>query len=155
MEINEMKVSDLDSIADNLQTDYDDFWNYNVFKSELENKNSKYIVAKKNNKIVGFAGILITIDIAHITNIVVKKDLRKEGIGTILLQELIKISKKMKMNELTLEVNELNSAAINLYKKFGFEQVGLRKNYYRTGDNAIIMTKAIKSDVAVNGDVVK
>ena len=155
MEINEMKVSDLDSIADNLQTDYDDFWNYNVFKSELENKNSKYIVAKKNNKIVGFAGILITIDIAHITNIVVKKDLRKEGIGTILLQELIKISKKMKMNELTLEVNELNSAAIKLYKKFGFEQVGLRKNYYRTGDNAIIMTKSIKSDVAVNGDVVK
>ena len=148
MEIKEMTISDLDSIADNLQTNYDDFWTYTVFKSELENNNSKYIVAKQNNEIVGFAGIWIAIDIAHITNIVVKKDLRKQGIGTILLQELIKLCKELKMNEVTLEVNENNSKAINLYKKFGFEQVGLRKKYYRTGDNAIIMTKLVKKDVA-------
>lgn len=148
MEIKEMKISDLDSIADNLLTDFDDFWTYTVFKSELENNNSKYIVAKQNNEIVGFAGIWIAIDIAHITNIVVKKGLRKQGIGTILLQELIKLCKELKMNEVTLEVNENNSKAINLYKKFGFEQVGLRKKYYRTGDNAIIMTKLVKKDVA-------
>ena len=147
MEIKKMKISDLDSIAENLYEDFDDFWNYNVFKSELENKNSKYIVAKQNNEIVGFAGIWIAIDIAHITNIVVKKDLRKQGIGTIILQELIKLCKELKMNEVTLEVNENNSKAINLYKKFGFEQVGLRKKYYKNTDNAIIMTKTIKSDV--------
>lgn len=143
MEIKEMTVSDLDLIAENLSKDFNDFWNYNVFKSELENENSKYIVAIKNNKIVGYAGFRIVMDIAHINNIVVKKDLRNEGIGTILLQELIKMCTELKMNEVTLEVNEHNSVAINLYKKFGFKQVGLRKKYYRTGDNAIIMTITI------------
>ena len=142
-----MSVQDLEEIKNILLSDFDDFWNYNVFKSELLNPNSKYIVAKKENEIVGFAGIWIAIDIAHITNIVVKKDLRKQGIGTIILQELIKLCKELKMNEVTLEVNENNSKAINLYKKFGFEQVGLRKKYYKNTDNAIIMTKTIKSDV--------
>lgn len=144
MEIKEMTVSDLDLIAENLSKDFNDFWNYNVFKSELENENSKYIVAIKNNKIVGYAGFRIVMDIAHINNIVVKKDLRNEGIGTILLQELIKMCTELNMNEVTLEVNEHNSVAINLYKKFGFKQVGLRKKYYHTGDNAIIMTITIK-----------
>ena len=51
IEIFNMKPEDLDLIADILQSDFDDFWNYNVFKSELENGNSKYLVAKVNNKI--------------------------------------------------------------------------------------------------------
>ena len=149
MEIKEMTVSDLDLIADYLYEDFDDFWNYNVFKSELENKNSKYIVAKENDSILGFAGIWIAVDVAHITNIVVKKDLRKKGIGSLLLQELIKMCEELKMQEITLEVNEHNSNAIGLYKKFGFEQVGLRKKYYRNQDNAIIMTIDFKRDKAV------
>ena len=142
MEINikKMNISDLDLIKDVLQTDFDDFWNYNVFKQELENSNSKYIVAMNNDEIVGFAGIWIAIDVAHVTNIVVKKDMRKSGIGSILLKELIKLSKDLNMNEITLEVNESNNAAISLYKKFSFEQVGLRKNYYKDGSNALIMT---------------
>lgn len=143
MEIKKMKVSDLDSIVENLYEDFDDFWNYNVFKSELDNENSKYIVAKQNDEIVGFAGIWIAIDVAHITNIVVKKDIRKSGIGSLLLQELINMCQRYKMKEITLEVNEHNLAAIQLYKKFNFNQVGIRKKYYNNQDNAIIMTKAV------------
>ena len=143
MKIEEMNLKDLDLISNQLESEYDDFWNYNMFKSELENKNSKLIVAKENSSILGFAGIWFVIDVAHITNIVVKKDLRKKGIGTALLNEIIKQCKEKNINEITLEVNEKNIAAINLYKKNGFENVGLRKKYYRTGDSAIIMTKAI------------
>ena len=145
--IKRMDVSDLDLIKDVLQTDFDDFWNYNVFKQELENENSKYIVAMLDGEIVGFAGIWIVIDVAHVTNIVIKKNLRKSGIGSILLQELIKMCKDLNLKEITLEVNENNNAAINLYKKFGFEKVGFRKNYYRNGDNALIMTnKTVLND---------
>lgn len=144
MEIKEMKISDLDSIAENLYKDFDDFWNYNTFKSEFKNKNAKYIVAKQNNEIVGFAGIWTIVDVAHIANIVVKKDMRNNGIGSNLLQELVKMSRELNMKELTLEVNEHNTAAINLYRKFGFEQVGLRKKYYGGTDSAIIMTKVVK-----------
>ena len=143
MIIKKMEVKDLDLIADTLEKDYDDFWNYNVFKSELENENSKYIVAKQNDEVIGYAGIWIAIDVAHITNIVVKKDKRKTGIGNYLLQELINMCKCLELTEITLEVNEKNEAAINLYKKNGFEEFGLRKKYYRTGDSAIIMTKSL------------
>lgn len=143
MEIRKMVLEDLDSISDNLEKDYDDLWNYNVFKSEFENVNAKYIVAIQDDEIIGFAGIWTIIDVAHIANIVVKKTHRLQGIGSILLQELIKISKELKMNEITLEVNEHNTPAINLYKKYGFEIVGLRKKYYDGTDSAIIMTKTI------------
>ena len=71
-----MTLNDLDEIKNNLEKDFDDFWNYNIFKSELENTNSTYFVAKIDKKIVGFAGVLIVLDEADITNIVVKKDFR-------------------------------------------------------------------------------
>ena len=76
MQINNMTLDDLNSISDILLSDFDDFWSYNVLKSELENENSKYLVIKNNNEIIGFAGIWIAIDEAHITNIVIKKSYR-------------------------------------------------------------------------------
>ena len=75
-EIDYMCINDLEHIKDILESDFDDFWNYNVFKSELENQNSTYFVAKSNDEIVGFAGVLVVLDEADITNIVVKKDFR-------------------------------------------------------------------------------
>lgn len=138
--IEKMNISDLDNIKEKLLIDFDDFWNYNVFKSELENENSKYIVAKIDDEIIGFAGIWQVIDEAHITNIVTKKSYRGQGIGTLLLEELIKLCKESKEIELlTLEVNEENIIAQNLYKKFGFEILGKRKNYYKDRA-AVIMT---------------
>ena len=127
LEITSMTVSDLDLIAENLENDFDDFWNYNVFKSELENENSKYIVAKNNDEIAGFAGIWIAIDVAHITNIVVKKDMRKCGIGGLLLVNLIELCMDLELVEITLEVNEHNLTAIKLYEKFGFERIRVKK----------------------------
>ena len=144
IEINKMTLSDLDKIKDILNSEFDDFWNYNVFKSELENENSKYIVAIINNEIVGFAGIWIAIDEAHITNIVTKKPYRNQGIGKILLDNLIILSESLNLNSITLEVRESNIPAIKLYEKFDFKNLGIRKNYYENSENAIIMTKILK-----------
>lgn len=74
--IDYMNLNDLENIKTILETDFDDFWNYNIFKSELENSNSIYFVAKLNEQIVGFTGILTVLDEADITNIVVKKSFR-------------------------------------------------------------------------------
>lgn len=71
-----MTIQDLDTISPILQTDFDEFWNYNIFKSELENENSKYIVAKIDNEIVGFGGIWDSSCDIHITNIVTKNNKR-------------------------------------------------------------------------------
>ncbi len=76
MEISVMNMSDLNEIKDILETEFDDFWNYEVFKSEIKNPNSIYFIAKLNNEIIGFVGILLIIDTAEITNIVVKKSFR-------------------------------------------------------------------------------
>lgn len=138
--IQPMSLEDLEQIKDNLQTDFDKFWNYNVFKKELENPNSEYFVAVQDDKIIGFAGIWTSVDDIHITNIVTKKDKRNHGIGNKLLEHLITVSQSKNLSSLTLEVNEKNITAINLYEKHHFKKVGLRKNYYGQNENAIIMT---------------
>lgn len=140
LELNNMVVSDLDSISNILETEFDDFWNYNVFKQELENENSIYIVAKINNEIVGFGGIWKSVDDVHITNIVTKKNMRNLGIATHILTKLINIANSLKFTSVTLEVNENNTNAIKLYEKFNFTKLGIRKKYYKNTDNAIIMT---------------
>ena len=150
--IESMTQSHLDKIRDNLQETFDEFWNENVLKSELENPASTYIVAideENDNEVVGYAGIWQPIDEAHITNIVTKKDKRKNKIATKMLERLIEISKQRKLNNITLEVNINNNPAINLYKKYHFEEVGLRKKYYNNTDDAIIMT--LKLDVEFEG----
>jgi len=80
------------------------------------------------------------IDEVNIMNIVTRKDKRKEGIGSRLLGEIFEIAKQQNAKTITLEVNEKNFPAIQLYQKFGFEPVGLRKKYYHNMDNAIIMS---------------
>ena len=143
IKITKMELSDLEEISNILLSDFDDFWNYNILKSELLNPNSKYLVAKIENQIVGFAGITICVDRADITNIVTKKDYRHLGIGSAILQELINLSKSLNLDNISLEVAESNITAISLYTKFEFEKCGLRKNYYNNIENAIIMTKKL------------
>lgn len=141
--ITKMTLEDLNNIKDNLISDFDDFWNYSVFKSELESPTSHYIVVKNNSKIIGFAGIKVTVPDCDIMNIVVKKDFRNQGIGSLLLKELINLSKSLKVQNLFLEVNEKNRPAILLYNKFGFKKISTRKNYYKD-NNAIVMKLDLK-----------
>ena len=137
--ISEMSKDDLHYLEEYL-SEYDDFWTFNILHQEFDNDNTTYIVAKENDMIVGFAGILIIMDEANVMNIVTKKDKRKLGIGSLLLENLIKISKLKELTSITLEVNEKNIPAINLYKKYEFQQVGVRKKYYDNTDAAILMT---------------
>lgn len=142
IEINPMTLEDLNQIANTLTSDFDEFWNYTIIKDELNADNSNYLIAKLNQKIVGFAGIKILMDEADIMNIVVKKDSRNQGIGSLLLKELINWAKKLNLTSITLEVMEENYSAIHLYRKFGFKQVGIRKNYYKD-KNGLLMTKKL------------
>ena len=139
--IENMTLEHLEKIKENLKENFDEFWNENVLKSELENPASTYIVAvDEQNSVIGYAGIWQPIDEAHITNIVTKKDKRNNKIGTKMLEKLINIAKERKLKEITLEVNVNNIIAINLYKKYNFKEVGRRKRYYNNMDDAIIMT---------------
>ena len=144
LEISEMTLLDLETIHDILISDFDDFWSVSTLKSELQNSNSKYIVAKLDNDIVGFGGIWKAVDDIHITDIVVRKAQRNNGIGSAILAKLLELSKgDENIKSLTLEVNSTNTTAQKLYEKFDFKKVGLRKKYYNNTDDAIIMTKQL------------
>lgn len=145
IEISKMTASDLSLIKNNLINDFDNFWNVSTLEDELDNENSYYIVAKDGNtEIVGFAGIKIVIDEADIMNIVTRKDKRNLGIASLMLENLIYISKEKNVELLTLEVNYKNLTAIHLYEKFGFKEIAVRKNYYKNADDAIIMQRRNK-----------
>ena len=136
-----MSLNDLETIKDILQTEFDEFWTYEILQQELLSNNSKYIVAKSlDNIIVGFAGIKIILDTAELMNIVTKKSFRANGIGKLMLEYLINMCKKEKIKTLNLEVNSQNTIAISLYKKYNFKEVGLRKKYYNNTYDAILMS---------------
>ena len=147
VEIFNMTLQDLDLIANSLESDFDNFWNYNVFKSELENGNSKYLVAKIDNQIVGFAGLIPVVDEADVSNIVVHKNFRNQKIGSALLEALLNLAFSLNLKIINLEVRESNVPAIKLYEKFGFEVCGLRKKYYNNCENAILMKKRNKMPI--------
>ena len=141
--IEKMTIDDFEKIKDTLETDFDDFWNSNILKSELENENSRYFVAVENGKILGFAGFIIMPDDIEITNIVTRKLNRGHGIGKMLLETIIEEAKSYGKETISLEVNAKNIIAINLYDSFGFEKVGLRTNYYKGLEDALILTKRL------------
>ena len=141
IKIEKMVLEDFEKIKENLQKEFDDFWTPSILESELRNENSKYIVVKDDEKIIGFAGIWISPIDVEITNIVTKKTERKKGIGTLLLEKLIEMARETGRDNISLEVNENNITAIKMYEKNGFKVIGIRKRYYNGKDNAIIMTK--------------
>ena len=110
------------------------------FKNHL-NRDLVVFVAKENDEIVGFAGFSTCLDEASLNNIVVKKSHRNRGIGGELLESLIELCSQLRMKTFTLEVDIENEPAIHLYEKFGFKNLGIRKNYYNNSRDAFIMTK--------------
>ena len=120
---------------------YDKFWDEKILLDEVNNENSEYYVLVKDNDIIGFGGLWFNIDEAHIMNIAIREDLRRNGYGSEILNYLIKVAKMHKKNCITLEVRENNFAATRLYEKLDFQVVGRRKKYYENKFDAIIMTK--------------
>ena len=137
--IKKLTLEDIEKISSTFSTQFDEFWSISTLKSDFEENSSAYIAAKIDNNIVGLAGVKIILEQADIMNIVVKKDFRRLNIGSMLLENLILISKNAGCKKIMLEVNEKNLPAIYLYKKYGFKQISIRKKYYNNQENAIIM----------------
>lgn len=117
-------------------------WSKDSFEKELDNKFARYMIAVKDDIPVGYGGMWIIIDEAHITNIAVHPEFRGSGIASMLLEALFEICKLEGVTAMTLEVRKSNIVAQNLYGKFGFQQEGLRKGYYEDNkEDAIIMWK--------------
>lgn len=116
-------------------------WRREAFLFEiLLNETADYVVALYRDQVVGYGGMWLVLDEAHITNIAVHPDCRGRGIGRRILQELIKRAALRGATKMTLEVRPSNLIARKLYRDLGFEEKGVRKRYYQDNhEDAIIM----------------
>ncbi|MFP3883431.1 MAG: ribosomal protein S18-alanine N-acetyltransferase [Actinomycetota bacterium] len=112
-------------------------WTEKIFRDELAADNRTYLVAK-DDVVVGFGGVMVIGDEAHITNLLVDPDQRGHGLGRSLMVGLIEAAISDGARHLTLEVRKRNEAARALYSKLGLAPVGVRPRYYGDDDALIL-----------------
>ena len=140
LNIDFMKEDDIDEVLDISSLSFAISWSKDSYIQELTNPIAKYFVAKIDNKAVAFIGTWIILDEAHITNIAVHPNYRKQGIASELLAKFLDYCKNQGCKAFTLEVRSGNKAAQALYKKHNFKEEGIRKGYYEDNkEDAIIM----------------
>lgn len=111
-------------------------------KSDFENPNYHYFIAKLKNEIVGYIAIVMIMDHIDILSVVVKKEYQRQGIAKSLLSFIMKLGKENHIEQCFLEVRESNLKAQRLYHNFGFSLISTRKGYYSNPhENALIYKK--------------
>ena len=144
MEILKMNESHVEAIAELEKICFQDPWSVNSIASELSNRLSTWLVAIENGAVCGYVGSQSVLDSADMMNIAVHPEYRNRGIACALVSELIALLKNQNVISLMLEVRVSNESAINLYKKLGFEELGIRKKFYEHPvEDAIIMKVGI------------
>ena len=108
-----------------------DAWSIQALVGEFENAFSHFFAYEVEDKIVGYACVRIMYEEAQICNVAVLPEHRRKGIATELLQAVADFAREQGCDHAELEVNVENIAAVELYRKCGYDQVGIRKNFYR------------------------
>ena len=117
-------------------------WSEKSVASELANQLSLWLVVLEEDAVAGYVGSQTVMDETDMMNVAVHPDHRRKGIAEALVDALVEALKEKGSHCLTLEVRASNAPAIGLYEKLGFQQVGLRKNYYRNPkEDALILRK--------------
>jgi [ribosomal protein S18]-alanine N-acetyltransferase len=121
-------------------------WTRSVFESELAQVaqgSRHYVVARQGRRLAGYAGLWFVDDPdgaqAHVTNIVVAPEARRQGVGLRLMWELAVAARRRRCVAWTLEVRASNTGAQELYRRFGFAPAGVRRRYYENSEDAIVM----------------
>lgn len=121
---------------------FSDPWSEKSIASELENPLSLWLVAEENGQVLGYVGSQTVLDESDMMNIAVDPRFRRQGIAQALIETLIAELAKMGSRCLRLEVRVSNENARALYARMGFQQLGLRKNYYHNPkEDALILGK--------------
>jgi ribosomal-protein-alanine N-acetyltransferase len=116
-------------------------WSASLFLSELALRGTRaYHVARIGPEVIGYAGLMLGTEDAHVTTIAVDPDWHRRGVGTRLMLNMARTALDRGARNLTLEVRVGNTGAQALYHRFGFAPAGIRKNYYsETNEDALVM----------------
>ena len=131
MNIRLMAEEDVESVSNLERQLFSKPWTKQDFLNSMSDRHNIYLVAENDqHEVVGYCGIWGVLDEGQITNVAVREEDQGKGIGYEMLQELIAIGKNEGLSQYTLEVRVSNKKAIRLYEKLGFEEEGIRKEFY-------------------------
>ncbi|MEV7967744.1 ribosomal protein S18-alanine N-acetyltransferase [Sphaerisporangium sp. NPDC088356] len=122
-----------------------DAWSEGMLRGELADqpRTRHYIVAVADGRIVGYAGLAAAGDQADVQTIAVSAAMQRAGVGSAMLRELLTEAERRGATAVFLEVRADNPPAQAMYERFGFERVGLRRDYYDDGTDAIMMMRKL------------
>ena len=147
VDVRPMSRSDIPAVAELEAEIYGQPWPPRVFFDELAMENRRYLVATDGEDLVlGYCGLLIVEEDAHVTTIAVAPGSRGHQLGARLMLEMVDAALDADIRHLTLEVRVSNEPAQKLYERFGFEPVGRRKNYYKDEDALVMWATDIDTD---------
>jgi [ribosomal protein S18]-alanine N-acetyltransferase len=139
--IGPMRLEDVEAVHHIEELSFSQPWSRATFESEVrDNRFAHYLVARNHRGPLGYGGMWVILDEAHVTTLAVLPRYRRRGLGGRLLRFLMDLALHLGATRMTLEVRISNQEAMDLYKKFGFVQRGMRKQYYQDED-AYIMWK--------------
>lgn len=142
IQIREMTLADVEQVYCLEESIFSIPWSKKSFENSMKQKDTLFIVAEKEEKIIGYLGMYIFFEQADISNVAVAKAYRRQQVARRLLAYILVEAKSRGVKNVTLEVRETNVAAIKLYENMGFCEAGIRKNYYKEPtENALIMWK--------------
>lgn len=140
--ITQMKREHLDSLVELEKICFSQPWSYKSLEEELTNDTAHFYVALKDDEVVGYIGLYIVCESCFITNVAVFPQYRNQGIATALIRRAFLTATSRGTDFISLEVRKSNTKAISLYETLQFEEMGIRKNYYRNPpEDALIMTR--------------
>ncbi len=126
---------------------YPDPWTQGMFHQEMRNGPSHFYLAYHEDRLIAYGGFWMILDEVHITKITVAPALRGRGLGRVFMTFLESRGTEAGGKVIRLEVRESNAAARGLYRNMGFEEIGIRKNYYAvSAEHAIVMVKHLTGD---------
>ncbi len=141
--IRPMTSSDLDEVLAIERASFPSPWKREHFLQEIDFPVSFPFVAVRENAVVGYVCVMSLFEEAQILDIAVAPEYRGRGVGGMLLERAIAVSRAKEAETLSLEVRESNHSAILLYERFGFVRYGVRKGYYEGKEDALLMEKAL------------
>jgi ribosomal-protein-alanine N-acetyltransferase len=152
--IEKMKETDLADVLAIEQASFPTPFTLNLFRMELNLNVAHLFVARKQQKIVGYIDFWRVGPEAHLITIGVDPKARKHGVGSKLVAFMLEDVKRNRVESVSLDVRPTNAAALKLYEKFGFRQVGVRKKYYQDNDeDALVLGLALKESEQPSGTV--
>ena len=144
MIIRQMKLEDCEQVAIIEAESFSMPWSLKVFQDTIDIPNYRYFVVEQEGEILGYCGFIFVLDEAEIPNVCVKKSARQQGVAKQMMKFLEEEAKKLGIVVLYLEVRQSNEPARKLYTLLGFQEDGIRKDFYELPkENAVLMHKTL------------